>query len=258
MSVDNAIILKAQAGNTQAQEAIIKENIAFIKKVVGNIPSLNQADYDDLVQEGCLGVLKAIEKFDTQKKNKFITYASHWIIKYIYEGLAQTTFHISYPLAIRVKYLKVLNYINKYFEEYEDYPTVEEISENTGIPFNQLKDNSTYPQVQLFVATAVNNNDDKEITILDGLASDEDVQAWATKESLKKDIHNILKTFDERTRTVIILTYGLEGETAHTFDEIGSELNLSRQRVQQILKEAKKKITSNPDMVNLLRSYCYS
>ena len=258
MSVDKATIIAAQNGNSKAQEAIIKECLAFIKQWVSKIPSLNQADYDDLVQEGCLGVLQAIKKIDVNKKNKFITYASHWIIKYIYEGLAQTTFHITYPSQVRVNYLKVLAYVNKYFALYEDYPDAEEISENTGIPLSQLKDNSVYPQVELFSATAVNNNDDKEVTILDSLTADDNVQDWAVKESLKKDIHNILKTFDERTRTVIILTYGLEGETAHTYEEVGNSLNLSRQRVEQILKEAKKKIKSNPSMVSLLQTYCCS
>ena len=255
MSVTTELIRQAQSGNLEAQNQIVKDNIAYIKKMVAAVPNLNQNYYDDLIQEGCLGLLKALTKFDTQKKLEFLTYATPWIRKYISDGLTKMSYHIHLPAQIVISYTKVANYINEYFKRTDDLPTEKDIIEHTGLTVEQVKTVRTFPAVQFYSSTAVNNNDDNEVTVLDNLVSDDNVQEWAVKESLKKDIHNILQTFDERTRYVITLAYGLEGENPHTYDEIGKSLNLTRQGVEYILKTAKKKIKDTPSMSNLLRTY---
>ena len=82
MASNNALIKAAQAGNSQAQNELVKENIAYIKKIVGSIPNLNQSYYDDLVQEGCLGLLKAIEKFGPMIMTSLNESGEEPIIKY--------------------------------------------------------------------------------------------------------------------------------------------------------------------------------
>ena len=256
MAVDNATVKAAQAGNSKALNEIIKANLAYIKTLVGKIPELNQAYYDDLVQEGCLGLLKALEKYDINRKTTFLTYATSWIRKYISVGLSQCSYHIQLPAHMRAKCLKIITYTNKYYDEHKDYPTDEEVSEATEIPLEQIKTKYAFPQIYYFNATAVNNNDDKEMTFLDLLESDDNVQKWAMQEDLKREIHRALQTLDVRSREILILTYGLEGESVHTYEEIGKTYNLSRQRIEQILKVAKNKIKSNPYISTTLRSYC--
>lgn len=254
MLVTTELIRQAQSGNLEAQNQIVLENLAYIKDMVSKYPAVNQNYYDDLVQEGCIGLLKAIKKFDTNRKTDFLTYAGHWIRKYIFDGLFQSS-NVHYPAQIILIYTKVHNFVTEYFKRMDDLPSEEEIIERTGISQEQLKVLKTLPSIQFYSSTAVNNNDDNEVTVLDNLVSDDNVQEWAVKESLKKDIHNILQTFDERTRYVITLAYGLEGENPHTYDEIGKSLNLTRQGVEYILKTAKKKIKDTPSMSNLLRTY---
>lgn len=258
MAIDNAIILQAQAGNLQAQDNLIKEHLAFIKTLVGKLPHLDQNYYDDLVQEGCLGLLRALTKFDPNKGTEFLTYATPWIKKYISDGMGTFYHHIKFSVSEKNHYIKVHNFIDDYFKSIGDFPTAEEISENINLPLDKVQKILQYPTVQLFSATAVNNNDDNEVTILDSLADDDNTQEWASKEDLKNSIHLALSILDERSRKVISLVFGLEGETSHTYEEVGQTLNLSRQRVEQIIKMAKTKIKESPDISVRLQSFCLS
>lgn len=253
---NEALILKAQQGDPKAEEAFIKEYIALVKKTVASLPNLNQNHYDDLIQEGCIGLTEALRRFDVSLNIEFSTYVMYWIKKYIDMGLVKLNFQMYMPQRTMLSYSQVDKVVQRVYKETGVIPDPEEVAEITGKTLKEVL-NCYYqiPKIQYYDSTAVNNNDDKTSSFLDVIASDENISKWYENTALQKDLSKILSKFNETTQRAIILKFGLFGEQEHTYEEVGETLHLTRQRVEQLFKDVKTKIRNTPYMETTLRSY---
>ncbi len=232
---ETELFLKAKAGDKKAYEQIITSNLRFVISVAKKyqIPGV---ELDDLIAEGNMGLLKAYEKFDVNKKLKFITYAVWWIKQSIINYIND------YSKLIRLPMNKVinLNKINKIKDSLEQkksrevsYEELVDIVDNPDI-LNDLKHNCSI--ISLEKPQTDNQKDLNEIL------PDPVYHISNDLVYLKEEIEDILKEFSPKERKILKMYYGIGYERSYTLKEIGEEFKLTRERIRQIKQKAIEKL----------------
>ena len=219
-------------GDRKALERLTKANLRFVVSVAKQYQNQGLS-LPDLINEGNLGLIKAAEKFDETRGFKFISYAVWWIRQSILQAIAEQSRIVRLPLNQVGSVNKINKVLNKFEQEHERRPSVEEISESLDIPEEKVDEaisaNSRHVSVD---APFVDGEDN---SLLDVLVNDDAPMADRSlvMESLKAEINNALKTLSERERNVIEAFYGIN-QPELTLEEIGSKYGLTRERVRQI------------------------
>ena len=232
-------IKKAKTGDEKAKDVLIRSNLRTIYDMAKNIPCNNIVTFEDLVQEGCLGICIAIQKFDVSKNTRFTTYANYWIKKAIFDYESKNnTMKISntkYFDALNVKKAK-----NKLEEELQREPTIDEIAEETGLSNKKVNDyinaiTSTVSFENLEessgeIATTSNNEDDVFNSCLRGFK--------------KTQIKKALQCLKPREQEIISMRFGLNGEPM-TLDNIRCKYGVTGERIRQIERKALYKLSTS-------------
>ncbi|MBQ6309450.1 MAG: sigma-70 family RNA polymerase sigma factor, partial [Prevotella sp.] len=208
----------------------------------------------DLINEGNLGLIKAAEKFDETRGFKFISYAVWWIRQSILQAIAEQSRIVRVPLNQVGSVNKINRVMNKFEQENERRPSVDEIAEKTDIPFEKIED-----------AISVNNRhvsvdapfvDGEDNSLLDVLVNDDAPMAdrMLVIESLREEINRALTSLNERERNIIEAFFGINQTTEMTLEEIGEKFGLTRERVRQIKEKAIRKLRQNTKS-KMLKSY---
>ncbi|SFW32906.1 RNA polymerase primary sigma factor [Prevotellaceae bacterium HUN156] len=254
LSTDEEVELaqRIRKGDRQALERLTKANLRFVVSVAKQYQNQGMS-LPDLINEGNLGLIKAAEKFDETRGFKFISYAVWWIRQSILQAIAEQSRIVRLPLNQVGSVNKINRMLNKFEQENERRPSVDEISEQIDLPEEKVGEamlaNSRHVSVD---APFIDGEDN---SLLDVLINDDAPMAdrQLVMESLRAEIANVLKTLNERERCVIRAFYGI-GEPEMTLEEIGNKYNLTRERVRQIKEKAIRRLRSNTKNV-ILKAY---
>ncbi|MBQ4147743.1 MAG: RNA polymerase sigma factor RpoD/SigA, partial [Prevotella sp.] len=255
LTVDEEVELaqRIRKGDREALEKLTKANLRFVVSVAKQYQNQGLS-LPDLINEGNLGLIKAAEKFDETRGFKFISYAVWWIRQSILQAIAEQSRIVRVPLNQVGSVNKINRVMNKFEQENERRPSVDEIAEKTDIPFEKIED-----------AISVNNRhvsvdapfvDGEDNSLLDVLVNDDAPMAdrMLVIESLREEINRALTSLNERERNIIEAFFGINQTTEMTLEEIGEKFGLTRERVRQIKEKAIRKLRQNTKS-KMLKSY---
>lgn len=243
---------RIRKGDKRALERLTKANLRFVVSVAKQYQNQGLS-LPDLINEGNVGLIKAAEKFDETRGFKFISYAVWWIRQSILKAIAEQSRLVRLPLNQVGSVNKITRELNKFEQEHERKPSVDEIAERVDLPEDKIADamkaNSRHVSMDAPIA------DGEDSSMIDFLAGDSsNTDKELAIESLKAEVSRILKLLTDKEQKVLRAFFGIDGSPEMTLDEIGEKYNLTRERVRQIKEKALRRLRHNTKN-KLLKSY---
>ena len=243
---------RIRKGDKRALERLTKANLRFVVSVAKQYQNQGLS-LPDLINEGNVGLIKAAEKFDETRGFKFISYAVWWIRQSILQAIAEQSRLVRLPLNQVGSVNMITRELNKFEQEHERKPSVDEIAERVDLPEDKIADamkaNSRHVSMDAPIA---DGEDSSMIDFLSGDSSNTDRELAI--ESLKAEVSRILKLLTDKEQKVLRAFFGIDGSPEMTLDEIGEKYNLTRERVRQIKEKALRRLRHNTKN-KLLKSY---
>ncbi len=256
-SQEKDLAKRIEAGDDEAKNLLAKANLRLVvsiaKKYVGRSSDLSLLD---LIQEGNLGLFKAVEKFDWNKGFKFSTYATWWIRQSITRALADQSRTIRIPVHMVETISKYKQVSRRLSQDLGRDPLPEEIATEMGIEVDKIHMIEKINQDTLSLEEPVGRDDDEKSTMGEFIADDKIPRPDqdASKRILTDQIHEILNDLSIKERKIIEMRYGLLDGVNHTLEEVGREFGVTRERIRQIEAKVHDKIRGN-EKIRKLRDY---
>ncbi|MBR2150887.1 MAG: RNA polymerase sigma factor RpoD/SigA [Prevotella sp.] len=243
---------RIRKGDQAALERLTKANLRFVVSVAKQYQNQGLA-LPDLINEGNVGLIKAAEKFDETRGFKFISYAVWWIRQSILQAIAEQSRIVRLPLNQVGSMNKINQLLNKFEQENERRPSLNEISERIDLPEEKIDEAMQIGGRHVSMDAPFVDGEDN--SLLDVLPNENSPSAdrQLVVESLRAEIANALLMLNERERNIITAFYGI-GEPEMTLEEIGNKFGLTRERVRQIKEKAIRRLRGNTKS-KILKAY---
>jgi RNA polymerase primary sigma factor len=237
-----SLAIRMEQGDETARKQLIDSNLRLVVSVAKRFARGNGMSMLDLIQEGNMGLMKAVEKFEYKKGFKFSTYAMWWIRQSVSRAISDQSKTIRIPVHMRENMNRIGRIMRQFTTDYGRSPSSEELAELTGNSVKRVEE-----ILQLYGDTLSLDNpvgEDEDTTLGDFISDDGEPEQYRITEHkmLQEEIENILQTLNDRERMIIKLRFGLYDGEIWTLEEIGKIYHVTRERIRQIEVKAIRKL----------------
>lgn len=237
---------KMYAGDIAAKEKLIQCNLRLVVSVIKKYTNISSdMEIMDVIQEGNLGLMRALKDFDYTRGNKFSTYATFWIRQSALRGIHDKGYMIRIPIHYQEKQYQLYQTKEKLIKELHREPTLKEISSDTGISEKLLKEYEAQQGIRIVgsLDAPINLEKEESETFGDFIAdTDQNIEEIAEQKELEELILQCLDNLTDKEKSVIKMRFGFNGEEPMTLEAVGNQLGVTRERIRQIEAKSIRKL----------------
>ncbi|MFP4522185.1 MAG: RNA polymerase sigma factor RpoD/SigA [Fibrobacterota bacterium] len=238
---EQEIFRRINSGDEKAKETIINANLRFVVSVA--LKYQNQGmPLSDLINEGNMGLIRAVESFDTERNIKFISYAVWWIRQSIINSLAEQSRITRIPINKANILSRLRPSIDRFEQKNSRSPSEEELAEDLGVSVDEMKDVLYINKDSMSLDERFGDDNDSSLMDLLG-ADDSEIEEIEETDSQRKMLDSVLEVLENREAEILKLYYGIGYETDFNLEQIGRKFSISKERIRQIKENAFKKLS---------------